>query len=99
MGNEQLYIQCNLNLVALHSVTICNLVAILKKIMFQFAKLTALHLLSDTTYHDLVTVFWQTNSVTKSRVHCTRNFDGPLTSVQTFENRISLCNALSEYSL
>ena len=40
MTNKKLYIHCNLNLVTLNLVTIS---AILKKIMFQFAKLTALH--------------------------------------------------------
>ena len=56
-----MHVQCNLDLVTLNLVTICDLVTILQRPFFNL-----LHKIID-----LVTVFAETKSVTKSRLHFT----------------------------
>ena len=59
-----LNVQCNLDLVTLNSVTICDLVTILQRLFFNL-----LHKIGLVKLCNLVTVFAETKSVTKSRLH------------------------------
>jgi len=55
-------VQCNLDLTTLNLVTTCDLVTIFQRPFFNLLYIKSF---------DLVTVFAETKSVTKSRLHCT----------------------------
>ena len=65
-----LSLQCNLDLVTLNLVTTCDLVTISQRPFFLIYYIKSFDLV---TLWDLVTVFAETKSVTKSRLHCTFN--------------------------
>ena len=63
-------IQCNLDLETLHLVTTCNLVAIFQQTIYSIYYYTKQKPIYSVTLYNLMTVFVETKSVTRSRVHC-----------------------------